>query len=109
MHYTEFTIFDPEHKMLVHIHEGDGSNLTREDEAEGLVDYVCVDTYSIEGGELFEEDGGFLMLEENFDDHFKGDIKKIVEECTEFIFGKATETYYMLWNPAEEREEKKSA
>lgn len=41
--------------------EGTGDNLTREDEAEGLVDYMMTSIYRVDGEEVVLEDGGQMM------------------------------------------------
>ena len=41
--------------------EGTGDNLTKEDEAEGLKDYMMTSIYRVEGEEVVLEDGGQMM------------------------------------------------
>lgn len=41
--------------------EGTGDNLTADDEAEGLVDYMMTSIYRIDGEEVVLEDGGQMM------------------------------------------------
>lgn len=44
--------------------EGTGDNLTKEDEAEGLKDYMMTSVYGIDGESVELEDGGQMMTSE---------------------------------------------
>ncbi len=48
--------------------EGTGDNLTKEDEAEGLKDYMMTSVYSVDGEEVVLEDGGQMMTSEYIKD-----------------------------------------
>ena len=48
--------------------EGTGDNLTREDEAEGLKDYMMTSVYSVSEDEITLEDGGQMMTSEYIKD-----------------------------------------
>lgn len=48
--------------------EGTGDNLTKEDEAEGLKDYMMTSVYGIDGGDVVLEDGGQMMTSEYIKD-----------------------------------------
>lgn len=54
---------------LISISEGDGSNLSSEDEANGFVDYLYYDVYDIQNlGESI--DGGMILLKKPIKDEF---------------------------------------
>ncbi len=48
--------------------EGTGDNLTKEDEAEGLKDYMMTSVYSVSEDEITLEDGGQMMTSEYIKD-----------------------------------------
>ncbi len=48
--------------------EGTGDNLTKEDEAEGLKDYMMTSVYSVDGESVELEDGGQMMTSEYIKD-----------------------------------------
>lgn len=48
--------------------EGTGDNLTKEDEAEGLKDYMMTSVYSVDGEDVELEDGGQMMTSEYIKD-----------------------------------------
>ena len=48
--------------------EGTGDNLTKEDEAEGLKDYMMTSVYGIDGESVELEDGGQMMTSEYIKD-----------------------------------------
>lgn len=48
--------------------EGTGNNLTKEDEAEGLKDYMMTSVYGIDGEDVVLEDGGQMMTSELIED-----------------------------------------
>lgn len=48
--------------------EGTGDNLTKEDEAEGLKDYMMTSVYGVDGEDVVLEDGGQMMTSEYIKD-----------------------------------------
>lgn len=54
-------------KMITAV-EGTGDNLTAEDEAEGLKDYMMTSIYKVDGEEVELEDGGQMMTAEYIKD-----------------------------------------
>lgn len=54
-------------KMITAV-EGTGDNLTAEDEAEGLKDYMMTSIYRVDGEEVELEDGGQMMTAEYIKD-----------------------------------------
>ena len=63
---NEIMVYIPELATFLYVAEGNGSNLDSEDEANGYVDYVYIETYIYEDRSLKEYDGGQLMLTESF-------------------------------------------
>ena len=61
-------IFIKDIDKLITAVEGTGDNLTKEDEAEGLKDYMMTSIYSINGDEVVLEDGGQMMTSEYIKD-----------------------------------------
>lgn len=61
-------IFIKDINKLITAVEGTGDNLTEEDEAEGLKDYMMTSVYSINGDEVVLEDGGQMMTSEYIKD-----------------------------------------
>lgn len=82
------TIYVPELATFLNACEGDGSNLTLEDEENGYVDYVYITTYTWDGSEMTEEDGGMLMLTEPFSEKYKHDKYggKMVSDAMEYMW-----------------------
>ena len=61
-------IFIRDINKLITAVEGTGDNLTREDEAEGLKDYMMTSVYSVSEDEITLEDGGQMMTSEYIKD-----------------------------------------
>lgn len=61
-------IFIKDINKLITAVEGTGDNLTKEDEAEGLKDYMMTSVYGVDGEEIALEDGGQMMTSEYIKD-----------------------------------------
>ena len=61
-------IFIKDINKLITAVEGTGDNLTKEDEAEGLKDYMMTSVYGVDGEEISLEDGGQMMTSEYIKD-----------------------------------------
>jgi hypothetical protein len=61
-------IFIRDINKLITAVEGTGDNLTKEDEAEGLKDYMMTSVYSVDGESVELEDGGQMMTSEYIKD-----------------------------------------
>ena len=61
-------IFIRDINKLITAVEGTGDNLTKEDEAEGLKDYMMTSVYGIDGESVELEDGGQMMTSEYIKD-----------------------------------------
>ena len=84
------TVYVPELATFLNACEGDGSNLTLEDEENGYVDYVYITTYTWNGSEMTEEDGGMLLLTEPFSEKYGGDTYEVgdrmVSDAMEYMW-----------------------
>lgn len=56
---------------FVRINEGSGDNLTYEDEANGLVDYIMLDFFEYDGYYFYKTDGAQVMLTEMYQEQFE--------------------------------------
>ena len=85
--YKDVTVqLKNEPTKLIHIYEGDGSNLSAEDEDEGYVDYVMVDMLEYDEGELDNFDGGQMMLTKPFDEMYpKENITVLISDSLQFV------------------------
>lgn len=61
-------IFIKDINKLITAVDGTGDNLTKEDEAEGLKDYMMTSVYGIDGESVELEDGGQMMTSEYIKD-----------------------------------------
>ena len=61
-------IFIRDINKLITAVEGTGDNLTKEDEAEGLKDYMMTSIYSVSEDEITLEDSGQMMTSELIQD-----------------------------------------
>lgn len=67
---------------IIRIAEGNGSNLLPEDENQGYVDYIMIDTIEYNGYDFIEVDGAQVMLTEMFQDKFKT-IEDLIQSLVE--------------------------
>lgn len=83
--FKEITIYLQEYKKFVRIAEGDGSNLSDEDQNLGYEDYVMIYVYEYNQGDLEEINGGQMMLYNPFDAIFGTDKNKLIHHACEFM------------------------
>lgn len=57
----EFCIYVTDDSLIVHIAEGTGDNLLREDIEEGYVDYINYETWQVNRWGVEEGDGGMIL------------------------------------------------
>ena len=57
-------------REFVHVEEGTGDNLLKEDMKAGFVDYLNWTLYRFEGGAFGEIDGGMLLLDKPCDEKY---------------------------------------
>jgi hypothetical protein len=75
----------PDHQKFISLAFGDGSNLLDEDEDEGCVDYIYIEIYEWDDGELIEDDGGEMMLDQENVDEYNYDITRAVPDVLKFM------------------------
>ena len=73
---------------LIYLQEGSGDNLTKEDRKAGYNDYLEYTIYSIEYGEVEEEDGGQLMLPYMVREHYQC-LADAIPDILVFQYGEA--------------------
>lgn len=81
---------------FVRVAEGNGSNLTVEDENEGYKDYVMVDFIEFDGYDFKETDGAQVMLTKLYNEMFE-DANEVVEYLKETGYIPDV-GYYFLYN-----------
>lgn len=74
-------LFIKDINKLITAVEGTGDNLTDEDEAEGLKDYMMTSIYGIDGEDVELEDGGQMMTSEYIKDL---EAEEIAQRLLEF-------------------------
>lgn len=82
--------------FIVRIADGTGDNLLPEDEAEGYVDYLMLETFKVEDGYLIADDGGQIMQTVMNIDLYNGDIANAIPDvvdyfCDDYLFGEERE------------------
>ena len=68
--YADVFIYVPSANQILRIEEGGGTNLLKEDEKAGYVDYIYYDQYELDG-QMTNSDGGMITLTELFRDKFR--------------------------------------
>lgn len=92
--YKDTFIFIPSVNQIVHIAEGDGTNLLAEDEAAGYVDYIYYDQHELSVN-LEIVDGGQIMLVKPFRELFKS-TKDCIPHVLDLAYGDPTLEYTIL-------------
>lgn len=80
----EFCIYVIDDSLIVHIAEGTGDNLLREDIEEGYVDYINFETWQVSCTGVEESDGGMVLTRTLVRDMRESDV---IEMVLEEIFG----------------------
>ena len=75
----------PDYQKFISIAFGNGSNLLDEDEYEGYVDYIYIETYEWDDGEFIDDNGGQMMLDQKSTDKYNYDITLAVPDVLEFM------------------------
>lgn len=84
-----FNVFVPEKNAVIHMEEGSGDRLTREDRQEGYVDYIDYSVYDLDYmGE--ESDGGIEMFKELASERYK-EPEECISDILKAVYGKAPE------------------
>lgn len=84
----EVMVYVPKKKLFLYVAEGTGDNLWQEDMDEGYVDYLYIEVYEMDGTEMFEVDGGELLLKEYVRDRYANDNdgKQMINDAARFIW-----------------------
>lgn len=84
----EIMVYVPKKKLFLYVAEGTGDNLWQEDMDEGYVDYLYIEVYKMDGTEMFEVDGGELLLKEYVRDRYANDNdgKQMINDAARFIW-----------------------
>lgn len=90
----DLVIYTIMNEKIIRIAEGDGSNLTPEDEADGFVDYLYYDIFDAQDFQDVE-DGGMVLLEKPIQEEFN-DIHKVVCRVLDMAFGNEAIAYTIL-------------
>jgi len=83
--YSDMFIFVPEMRQIIHISEGDGSNLLPEDIGDGYVDYIYYGQYEVEEG-MPEVDGGQILLKGPLRDRYHC-LAECIPDVLEMAYG----------------------
>lgn len=88
------TIFVPSKNQIIQISEGDGSNISTEDAANGIVDYIYFNQYDIQDF-TNETDGGQIDKKEYLKDTYDS-LTETIPEVLEFAYDDADTPYVLL-------------
>jgi len=83
----EIMVYVKKKKLFLYVAEGTGDNLWQEDMDEGYVDYLYIEVYKMDGTEMFEVDGGELLLKEYVKDRYADDDgTRMIQDAAKFIW-----------------------
>ena len=92
--YADVFIYVPSANQILRIEEGGGTNLLKEDEKAGYVDYIYYDQYELDG-QMTNSDGGMITLTELFRDKFRSTAEAI-PAALDMAYGCADLKYVIL-------------
>lgn len=92
--YADVFIYVPSANQILRIEEGGGTNLLKEDEEAGYVDYIYYDQYELDG-QMTNSDGGMITLTELFRDKFRSTAEAI-PAALDMAYGCADLKYVIL-------------
>ena len=87
-------IFVPSRDLIVRIAEGTGDNLDRQDLAEGYVDYIYYEQYSLKQ-DFPEVDGGMILKKAYLQDTYK-DLFETAPEVLDMAYSTKDISYVRL-------------
>lgn len=87
-------VFVPSSNQIVMIAEGTGDNLLREDIAQGYVDYINYEQYSVEQ-DFPQMDGGMILKKEYLSDTYSS-LKDAIPEVLDMAYGNKDLDYTVL-------------
>ena len=92
--YADVFIYVPSANQILRIEEGGGTNLLKEDEEAGYVDYIYYDQYELDS-QMTNSDGVMITLTELFRDKFRSTAEAI-PAALDMAFGCADLKYVVL-------------
>ena len=92
--YADVFIYVPSANQILRIEEGGGTNLLKEDEEAGYVDYIYYDQYELDS-QMTNSDGGMITLTELFRDKFRSTAEAI-PAALDMAYGCADLKYVIL-------------
>ena len=92
---TKITIHVPSVGQIITIQEGDGSNLSKEDEMNGFVDYIHYEQYDSSNIEYGPVDGGLILQKEMIGKRMNN-IQDVVREVLDFAYTEPELKYIVL-------------
>lgn len=92
--FDDVFIYVPGAGQVVHIAEGDGTNLREEDVREGYVDYIVYAQYDMREG-IQEADGGMMLSGEYVRDRYT-QLADSIGDVLELAYGRRDMTFIRL-------------
>lgn len=92
--YDDVCIFIPQRMQIVRISMGCSIGLSEEDEDQGYVDYIYYQQYDVEC-ELTEDDGGEILLKEDFNEKY-GCTADAIPDVIDEVYGDPSLKYMIL-------------
>lgn len=92
--YADVFIYVPSANQILRIEEGGGTNLLKEDEEAGYVDYIYYDQYELDS-QMTNSDGVMITLTELFRDKFRSTAEAI-PAALDMAFGCSDLKYVVL-------------
>ena len=98
--YNDVFIYVPSANEIIHIAEGTGDNLLKEDIKEGYVDYIYYDQHDLDM-DFPETDGGQVMLTELFREKYTC-TEECIPDVLDMAYGNSKLKYTILKKEEEE-------
>lgn len=92
--FEDVFLYVLEEGQIIHISEGDGTNLLDEDIEEGYVDYIDYSQYDLSGG-IQEADGGMMLSEESVRERY-AQLADCIGDVLEMAYGRRDMTFIRL-------------
>lgn len=92
--FDDVFLYVPGEGQIMHISEGDGTNLLDEDIREGYVDYIDYSQYDLSGG-IQEADGGMMLSAEYVRERY-AQLADSIGDVLEMAYGRRDITFLRL-------------
>lgn len=92
--FDDVFLYVQEEGQIIHISEGDGTNLLDEDIREGYVDYIDYSQYDLSGG-IQEADGGMMLSAEYVRERY-AQLADSIGDVLEMAYGRRDITFIRL-------------